>query len=174
MREHGVVLCGMLSEHQCKELIDFGRNTPFAQGRINADDGSRLHAMRQVDVWPVDSIKDTLFEFAQEANRTLQYDIEGLVEPPQLLRYPVGSKGYGWHTDLGYNMAAKRKLSIVAGLNDSYNGGLLQFFITKVESVRLKRGMVVAFPSWLSHQVTQVTKTDRWTLAAWVSGPELR
>jgi len=51
---------------------------------------------------------------------------------------------------------------------------LLQFFITKVESVRLKRGMVVAFPSWLSHQVTQVTKTDRWTLAAWVSGPELR
>lgn len=174
MREHGVVLCGHLSTSDCDRLIEWASSAPSMSGKVNTDDGARLSAMREVDVWPCDLLKASIVEMYLEGNKTLQYDVTGLEETPQLLRYPTGSAGYDWHTDLGYGEAAKRKLSIVIGINDQYDGGDLEFFVNGVQSIRLTKGIVVAFPSWMSHRVTPVTAGERWTMAAWISGPELR
>ena len=174
MREHGVVLCGHLPAEQCDSLIAWANTVPPLSGKVNTDDGARLSAMREVDVWPCDLPRQDIINLYIEGNKTLQYDVTGLEETPQLLRYPAGSAGYDWHTDLGYGEAAKRKLSIVIGINDQYEGGDLEFFVNGVQSIRLTKGMVVAFPSWMSHRVTPVTAGVRWTIAAWISGPELR
>jgi len=57
-----------------------------------------------------------------------------------------------------------RKLSISVPLNDpsEYEGGALEIHEgSKVLEVKQKTGAPIIFPSWLSHQVTPVTKGRR-------------
>ena len=56
----------------------------------------------------------------------LDYNLVGLLERPQLLRYTSPSRGYNWHIDLGQGEASTRKISI-SMLNEDFVGGELLF-----------------------------------------------
>jgi len=105
------------------------------------------------------------------------FDLLGFGEEIQLTNYSSSNLGcYGWHQDFGAKNAS-RKLSIVLQLSDpeEYEGGTLQILSSgKPEDVRKERGFLVAFPSWTLHQVTPVTKGNRQSLVAWVTGPEFK
>jgi PKHD-type hydroxylase len=56
-----------------------------------------------------------------------------------------------------------------------YDGGDLEIF-TGTESVALekKKGIIHAFPSYVMHRVTPVTRGTRRTLVVWIAGPKFR
>lgn len=103
----------------------------------------------------------------------------------QYTEYDESYEGkYDFHIDVGLGgnvpfsmQVAQRKLSVVLFLSDSeeYEGG--QFEITTgdvPEVIEQKKGRVIAFPSWLLHRVTPVTKGNRKSLVYWICGPKFK
>jgi PKHD-type hydroxylase len=92
---------------------------------------------------------------------------------------------YDWHMDsyLGSHpngFTETRKLSITLLLNEpgvDFEGGDFQInkgSPTEVDTVDLKKGMLIAFPSFLIHRVAPVTKGTRKSIVIWVQGPKFR
>lgn len=88
---------------------------------------------------------------------------------------------YDWHMDmqLGDNtLGETRKLSLVLNLtepNKDYEGGSFQLNVGMEEEpdhVIFPRGRIIAFPSFMIHRVTPVTKGIRRSLVIWVTGPK--
>ena len=96
-------------------------------------------------------------------------------ERPQLLRYEVGGK-FQLHADSDvWDAAAEswirlmpRDYSVIAYLNDEYEGGLLHFPRQKY-TLRPKAGMLVAFPSGhlYAHEVQETHAGIRYCLVSW-------
>lgn len=104
------------------------------------------------------------------------FDIHGFVEDMQYTVYGPDREHYDWHMDKGL-LGAPRKLSLVLQLSDpsEYEGGDLEFMTGK-DPVQAKKGkgIVYAFPSYIIHRVTPVTRGTRRTLVVWVAGPKFR
>lgn len=98
------------------------------------------------------------------------------IERPQHITYHVGDH-YGWHQDKGPGTPAPRKLSLTVQLDcdGDYEGGDLQIQVG-CEHVPTSRhlGAVIAFPSWMTHRVTPVTRGVRRALVVWADGPAFR
>lgn len=88
---------------------------------------------------------------------------------------------YDWHMDtvLGANSYKEtRKLSIILNLTNSekdYEGGT--FYLNtgreeEPEPVDIPKGRIIAFPSFLIHRVSPVTKGIRRSIVIWVTGPK--
>lgn len=108
-----------------------------------------------------------------------QLNLTGFGENIQLTNYDHSNNGmYGWHQDSGNNGRTSRKLSIVLQLSDpsQYEGGNLQLKFNSDEPTTMKkqRGLLVAFPSYILHQVTPVIQGNRQSLVAWISGPQFK
>ena len=105
-----------------------------------------------------------------------RFDLTGFGENMQLTNYNQSENGmYGWHQD--YGGGPSRKLSLVVQLTDpsEYEGGNLQIMTGgNPQNVRKQRGLLVAFPSYVLHQVTPVTQGSRQSLVAWISGPAFK
>jgi len=49
-----------------------------------------------------------------------------------------------------------------------------ELWIVDAEPKFKKQGSIIVFPSLLMHQVTPVTKGERYSAVAWATGPQLR
>ena len=112
----------------------------------------------------------------QAMNRHYGFELSGFHEALQFMVYHHHDGGhFGWHMDVGPR--TPRKLSLTLQLTDPsrYQGGDLQFFTgDMVRAAPRDRGMLIAFPSYMVHQVTPVTAGTRKSIVAWVSGPQFR
>ncbi len=121
---------------------------------------------------------DRVWAAAQECNRQFfGVDIAGVEANIQLGRYDSGDRGfYNWHTDFG-GIRADRKISVSIQLSASedYDGGDLELMYGH-EPQRLDRarGAFIAFPSFMLHRVTPVTRGTRFSLVAWILGARWR
>lgn len=81
---------------------------------------------------------------------------------------------YTWHTDLGARGAtSRRKLSISVQLSDpaSYDGGTFESFARSTPLAAPRdQGAIIAFPSYVLHRVTPVTRGVRRSLVCWYVG----
>lgn len=106
------------------------------------------------------------------------FDLFGFVEDMQFTEYVGETEGhYTWHQDMSETAVAPRKLSLVLQLSDpiDYEGGELQTLTSSEASlVDKKKGLIAAFPSWVLHRVTPVTKGTRHTLVIWVCGQSFK
>lgn len=110
------------------------------------------------------------------------FDLYGY-ESIQYTTYDKDGK-FEWHTDLLYGDQLgntvnndTRKLTLVMLLNDNFTGGELMISTgseDKASYVEMKRGTVVAFPSFVPHKVKPVTSGLRKSLVIWVEGPKFR
>jgi PKHD-type hydroxylase len=122
-----------------------------------------------------------LSEITRKLNgQFFNFDLFGFYEDMQYTIYESFQKGhYDTHIDMvsrGSDIP-QRKLSIVLQLSDQeqYEGGELQIFETgKFLPVEKKKGLLVAFPSYLPHKVTPVTSGIRRSLVVWVAGPPFK
>ena len=110
-------------------------------------------------------------------DRVWQFDITGFSENFQYTVYQ-GSEGghYGWHVDQGGG-GERRKLSLSLQLSDpsSYDGCDLEFHAANyTQSAPRARGTVIAFPSYVLHRVTPITRGVRKAVVAWITGPKFR
>lgn len=105
-----------------------------------------------------------------------RFNLYGFVEDLQYTLYEEGDEGfYTWHIDQGAKTNCPRKLSLVIQLSDpsEYEGGELEILTSENPVVVDKqKGLVAAFPSYVLHRVTPVTKGTRQTLVVWCAGPD--
>ena len=119
-------------------------------------------------------VDELIINCATQANDQFDFNLTGLMERPQLLKYSAPSSGYDWHLDIGLGDASTRKISISILLNEDYEGGDLCFFTEGETQVSPDMGTAVAFPSYLPHRVMPVTKGVRWSLVCWIAGEPFR
>lgn len=84
----------------------------------------------------------------------------------QVMRYKPGHK-FKEHID--HYSGAPRTLSIIAQLNQDYEGGQLSFWQGRHTTAMTHTGDAVAFPSNLCfpHQVEPITRGTRYSLVVW-------
>jgi predicted 2-oxoglutarate/Fe(II)-dependent dioxygenase YbiX len=105
----------------------------------------------------------------------------------QYAEYHAEESGYyDWHLDinLGSPIAADqtqpRKLSLAMLLNEpgvDFEGGEFHICVghpDKPQVCPIQKGRIIAFPSWMMHRVTPVTKGVRKSLTVWVEGPKFK
>jgi PKHD-type hydroxylase len=105
-----------------------------------------------------------------------RFDLFGFQEDLQYTVYDSSKEGhYTWHVDNGVtNNRASRKLSVVVQLSDplEYEGGEMELMVdANPLKVDKKKGLITAFPSYVLHRVTPVTKGIRKSLVVWCVGP---
>lgn len=98
------------------------------------------------------------------------------MESIQYTRYPIGGH-YKYHNDIIFKKEdSSRKLSIIMALSspDEYKGGdlLICPHGDNPTTIRLNKGDLIAFPSYIPHKVTSVTEGNRITAVSWVYGPK--
>jgi len=111
--------------------------------------------------------------------RFFRYDLSGLVD----FQYAIydGSEGghFDWHKDYGRAYGAEsqepRKLTLSLQLSQDYDGCELQARSGNAIDIAPKtRGTLVAFPAYVLHRVTPITRGVRKSLVVWAAGPEFR
>ena len=161
-------------------LIDDHAQT-LTQGRLGAgqnDASIRRSQIAFLDKTQYAWLYRRLWETALELNRRFFcVDISGIEGNLQIARYDATDNGfYHWHTDFG-DVAPGRKISISVQLSQSedYEGGDLELLYREepAKSER-SRGALIAFPSFVLHRVTPVTRGTRWSLVGWITGARWR
>ena len=99
--------------------------------------------------------------------------LTGIYSPISVLRYRPGD----WirpHIDADYRLADSTKLSCVVQLvpKEAFSGGVLT--VAETEAFELDVGDAVFFPAHMIHTVSAVESGERYVLAAWAQGPEIR
>lgn len=170
---------GFFSPEECKRILQLSEGLPESDGAAGYQEkttGIRESRIRSVS--PNESnqwLYTRLQAAAFTANKLYKFEVKGFRETLQIASY-TGGGYFDWHVDIGPGVSALRKLSISVQLSDDsdYTGGDLEFM--GVEDAVVPRGLgdVVFFPSFLVHRVTPVTSGCRWSLVAWVHGPQFR
>lgn len=146
--------------------------------------GSKTSAVRRSHiVWLDHDAPDTawiaarLTRLVAEVNREVfNFALTGFDEDIQLTEYRAEVAGfYDWHADIGgRGIPQSRKLSLTVQLSDpaDYDGGALELNSRgEPEVAPCGRGTAIAFPSYVLHRVTPVTRGVRRSLVVWVHGP---
>lgn len=172
---------GFLSDSEIDRLIE--EHVPLlAEGRLGFGGTNATVRRSQVVFLGMEGkyrwLYERLWAAAQECNRLFFcVDIAGVEANVQLARYDSGNRGfYDWHTDFaGIRPLRKISISIQLSRPDDYDGGDLELLYgTTPQPLARTRGTLIAFPSFMLHRVTPVTRGARWSLVAWILGNRWR
>jgi len=171
-----------LTNEECDKLIALGKKLESKAGRIGGDAGHELKKndkKRKSDiawilpgeevVWLYRRLCDGIKSLNHEY---FHFDIFGACESIQFTHYKAPDGHYGAHMDRGTGIVV-RKLSVSIQLSDpeAYEGGDLVLYESGAATkLPRKRGMLILFPSWYVHEVTPVTKGERFSLVCWITG----
>lgn len=121
---------------------------------------------------------ERIWAAASECNRLFfGVDIATIEPNIQLGRYDSSDLGfYNWHTDFaGFRPLRKISISIQLSRPEDYEGGDLELLYSHSPlKLDKTRGTFIAFPSFMLHRVTPVTRGTRWSLVAWILGARWR
>ena len=173
------VIHNYLTPKQCDEIVKARVSWESYEGEVFDTDESEVRKdIRKVHVYTLPKSLEELIEkiwsTLQKTNsKFYQYNLEGIGEPPILLEYIAPGAGYEWHMDLGKKgPSTNRKLLFVILLNDEFEGGDLNVFYggENLQTIPLKKGSIVMFPSYTLHQVSEVIKGTRYAIIGWAGG----
>jgi PKHD-type hydroxylase len=151
------------SEEECLEII-----------REFDESGKSCEVEQSKYEWVYKKLSDLVLE----ANKAMwKFQISGIAEPIKYIRHELRD-AEAPRIDIGRNFndtfKQNRKISISLNLTekDSYEGGEFLLHNNGTPAYASKeRGSCVLFPSWLMNGVTTITKGERRSLSAWVTGP---
>ncbi len=120
-------------------------------------------------------IYERLAGMIKEANDAIWgFELNAVTDNIQFTQYHTGGGHYDWHMDIGPNELSHRKISLTIQMSDDleYEGGELEFNKggNSFEKAPRGKGVVVVFPSYLLHRVTEVTRGTRKSMVLWVGG----
>ena len=170
------------SEDDCKKNIVSAKS--FDRGTVR--ESGVDESVRKSDIYFTNEqwLYDLVWPFMEKANKDSGWNYEvSSAESFQITRYKKG-EFYSEHIDGCIDHSSiydapenkfmdgkVRKLSMTINLNDEYEGGELEI---NGETVKMKKGTIVFFPSFLKHQAKSVTKGNRYSLVAWFLGPPFK
>ena len=173
----------VLSAAQCARAIALAQEFAPKAGRVGTTDAERAD-IRRSQIWFFDPSPETaeVFEAVRKVVATLnqgyRFELTGFASGCQIARYTDEVRGhYDWHIDLGVGATSRRKLSASIQLSpgEAYEGGDLEFHLSGLDRDKMRQqGTLIAFPSFLEHRVTPVTRGERYSLVVWVDGPPYR
>lgn len=187
-----------LSPAEVQQIINMASELPIHRATTIGADGKAKEAndpngirssmvkwIPQRSEW--DWLYKRMLEWAKEANDTLwNFDLISAPENIQYTEYYAHENGhYDWHQDIGPGeLPSKRKVSITVQLSsdEEYSGGDLQItsggtgngLLAEHSTCPRGSGVVVLFPSYMMHRVSEVTKGTRKSLVLWVGGSHFR
>jgi PKHD-type hydroxylase len=174
------------TKKQLRDIIKISESLPMFESGVERSNSVNEEVRRSRNSWvsltpETTFIYDTLGYVARHLNgQFFDFDIWGFSEDLQYTVYEEsnGAGGfYDWHIDRGDSTATPRKLTLVLQLSDpeSYEGGELEIMVGRNPTqVKKEKGLIAAFPSWVLHRVTPVTKGTRRSLVVWLTGPRFR
>ena len=146
-----------------KQLLTY-RNSTI--GNIESSDEANFWIFQRITSAVID-INDRFWNFDLNKIETLQYST-----------YNEG-QFYKRHIDSLYHTPGKsaRKLSfsVLLSDDDEYEGGDLIIHVNETPMyTKRKKGTIIFFPSYMMHEVTEITKGTRQALVGWITGPAFR
>jgi len=126
-----------------------------------------------------ENYKDFLMPIYDHISRKVRMINDGMwrynYEGYGVFQYSEYTEGdhFNWHIDQIEIKGESRKVSFSIGISDEseYEGGDLGFKAAEEEDYyKIGRGDIIAFPSWMLHKVTPVTKGKRRVLVGWGEG----
>lgn len=174
----------IFTDKQIENIIVLGKRLGVKRSETGGEGENCLHVRRSFTSWiapnPETSwIFKTLTDVALANNQKYwNFDLEK-IEKLQFTQYLSEENGtYHAHIDpMDWSMPHNRKLSMSLQLSDpkDYEGGELKLHTSVNPTIISKqKGMMVFFPSYTLHEVTPVTKGERYSLVAWFHGPNMR
>jgi PKHD-type hydroxylase len=176
-----------LSPQQCEDIIKIGNDIGLNQGLVGtgkeSSKGKKNKKIRDSKVtwlfpnenteWLYRKLTDAVISLN---NQFFNFNIDGFAEGLQFTYYKAPSGHYGKHVDRALD-SINRKISIVIQLSDEskYKGGELSLYESDKPFIfSKKQGTLCLFPSYVLHEVTPVTKGERYSLVAWITGPDFK
>lgn len=168
---------GVFSANDCARVVAIAERVGQRTGLVERNESKS--GIRNSDVsfltrgaetgW----LYDRLLQVVAQLNRQYwRFDLTG-VEPLQVAAYGP-DQHYTWHTDLAARSPGnRRKLSISIQLSDAgdYDGGTFESFASSSPLAAPRdKGAIIAFPSYVLHRVTPVTRGVRRSLVGWFVG----
>lgn len=140
-------------------------------------------SIRSANIFYIDNTPDNRWIFEKVSSLVsivntfhFDYEISGIFHGIQLIHYTtdLDKPGhYDWHVDAGNGNVATRKISFTAQLSDpsEYEGCdlVINNHGTDITGTR-EQGSIHMFPSYMLHQVTNITKGERYALVIWIQG----
>jgi PKHD-type hydroxylase len=171
------------SNREIKDIISIGEDY-LPDTSATLDSGNVDEDVRKSKVSWISQNSRTSFLYdrmafiARQLNgQFFDFDLYGFVEDFQYTVYGPENDHYTWHMDKGKSTSTPRKLSLVLMLSDpsEYDGGDLEIWTGNQPRVLDKtKGTVHAFPSFVMHRVTPVTRGIRRTVVIWIAGPKFK
>lgn len=171
-----VVIKRVLSPDKCARIVALAGDTT----RATIEGGRNAPQQRNSRVAWIGQSEESrwLFEYLGHRlnsvnDRFFHLKLAGFTEPLQFAEYGP-EEHYGWHLDMGRGEHRIRKLSFVVQLSDprDYDGGVFQITTDgSPTAMPQDQGSVIAFPAYVMHRVTPVTRGLRRSLVGWIGGP---
>ena len=161
-----------------KQIIKNIKNLNFEKSRTfkeNDDKRTSTNSWLYNDTW----IAGILHNIMVSCNGYFCYDLTHFDDAIQVTKYEKGQE-YQWHIDQSEMKSPDhlpRKLSVTLLLNDNFEGGNLEIYSPidqEIIPIPMNAGSYCVFPSWVVHRVKPVTKGTRYSLVAWMNGPQFK
>jgi PKHD-type hydroxylase len=173
------VVDGIVERCEKFEVIDAVVGSDNPDGEY--DESMRISKVRWAD--DDSELKEMIWNYGQESNgAAFGFDIINKFNIQYTTYHGSDSGFYDWHRDNVWKKEGyyDRKISLIIQLTDpsEYEGGNFEFEIGGVGTVSpegfKKKGSIIAFPSFMKHRVTEVTKGKRNSIVSWIQGPHFR
>jgi predicted 2-oxoglutarate/Fe(II)-dependent dioxygenase YbiX len=174
----------MFTKEECMKIRDIIKDTYPVSARIGGDNSSAVDKkVRAADIYNVDLNEKNKWIFNKVAIMVgyantvyFDYDLTGIFHSIQLIHYKTDSEEpghYKWHIDSGSGHLSTRKLSFTAQLSDPSEYDGCELIINnhgEIVTGNKEQGSIHMFPSYLLHQVTNITRGERFALVIWIHG----
>lgn len=170
----------VFSLEECEKIIKIGNKKGFIDGTTEGIKRKKIRDSKIAWLYPDDDlhwayrkITDVVLELN---SKFFNFDIYGFIEGFQFTHYKEPDGKYQKHVDKAYN-GYIRKLSLSIQLSDpnSYEGGDFVLHEGSFPTTLPKeQGKLILFPSYVLHEVKPVTKGERYSLVAWITGPQFK
>ena len=168
----------VFSKEECEKIIKIAKKKGLEKGTTKSNNDVRSSKISWL--YPNDNLEFAyrkITDVVLNLNKQFfQFDIFGLNEGLQFTNYKAPSDKYGRHIDRSYDFLV-RKLSISIQLTDpnEYEGGeLILYEDDRGTEMKKEQGTLILFPSFILHEVKPVTKGERNSLVAWVTGNQFK
>lgn len=170
---------GQMDADSCDRVVAELCQVPSRDAVMGIDGNETDHSTRDTTVRFADPkywLSQVFDKVAEEANKVCGWDYEITTrEAVQFAEYRNGQH-YAWHTDI-FTLSGNpidRKITVVALLNDGFDGGEFDIRLYSEYRAPLTKGTIICFPSVLEHRVLPVTSGVRYSATMWLSGPRFR
>ena len=181
-----------LNNHDIDRIVEYCESFELQNSTVSQDNPNINKAIRISQVsfhnrnddngWIFDQLN---FGIEDINNKFFNFDLYGY-DYFQYSQYKAEEAGkYDFHMDIFTNeeslkTSLTRKLSLVLLLSEpgiDFEGGEFQINTSaesKLETLEMRKGTLIAFPSFIIHRVLPVTKGIRKSLVLWVEGPKFK